>query len=130
MIQIKAGELFIFTPDGAVTLNEGLQRLSSAELSAAVSFRVARTIRKIGAELEAFQKTRLEMFKRFGEESGGGYRIPPERIAEFQAQLAGLLAVEIELDARPLLLADLNGCNLRPRDMLDLEKFVLEEPPK
>jgi hypothetical protein len=130
VIRITAGELFAFNPDGAVTLSAGLQKLAEAELPAAVSFRVARTIRKIGAELEAFQKTRLEMFRRFGQEQDGGYRIPPEKIAEFQAQLAGLLAVEIEIDAKPLLLADLNGCNLRPRDMLDLEKFVVEEAPK
>lgn len=124
MLKITAAELFTFAPDGGVVINEGLRRLADAELPASVSFKLARTIRKVSAELETFNKTRMGLFEKLGEKTGDSYRIPAEKMDEFAKELQGLLAVEIELDVKPLKLAELNGCNLRPRDMLDLERFV------
>ena len=122
-----------------VAAQEALQRLILLELPAATSFKIARTVRPIQAELRGYEQARVALVRRLGEEKDGQITVSPDKFAEFNTELGALLEVDIEIEINvlsPSILTDdtcpecgvkiKSGMTVKPSDLMALW-FLFEE---
>lgn len=104
-----------------VVAQEALQRLLSLELQAAKAFQIARAVRDILMELEAYEQQRIALVRRLGErDKTGQVSVLPEKMAEFDSEIGTLLDVDIELEIPTISPSILGEANVRPVDLMPL----------
>jgi hypothetical protein len=109
-------------------LTEALQ-LKGPGLSKVV-YAVAKNARLVHAVLEQFHADRNDMLKAYGQKVAGKegeYQIPPEKMDEFNAELAGLMNEEVEIGLHKLQWADLQE-RVSGSCIADLD-CIIEFPP-
>jgi hypothetical protein len=117
-----------------LTLNEllnsqqALANLGLMKLPARVSFRVAGVLRANRAKMEDFDKTRLELFEKYGKKDNGPegeiLKVPQEQMAAFNKEAAELTATNITLECEAILLAEFGDAEISPTDALALGWLV------
>ena len=104
---------------------EALTAFSQKELSIATSYRVAKLLKTVNAELETFNTQRIKLLQDIGStlsEDGTQYTIPTDKRAEFAEKFSQLLAVTVEMPNK----IDISGENISisPDLLMALEPFV------
>lgn len=88
---------------------ESLRLLSNMKLPKGSSIKVARIIRKLQPEFEAFNDVRVKVLEEIGDKTPTGYSIPSndfERIRQLEEALEPTLETEIEIVAPKLRMSD------------------------
>lgn len=119
MIELKMIELI----NGA----EALKKINEQILPMRAAFQLARIIREVQKEYDAFDLARKKLFEMYGKvEENGSYKIEKENIEDFNKEINSLLEVNVQLNVEPVMLEDLENVNITPQDILYLEKFIKE----
>ncbi len=58
---------------------------------------LAKTIRKIKAEVDIWNEVRIATFKKYGEEKDGQVQVAPEKLSELNAELSTILTNDVEI---------------------------------
>ncbi len=101
---------------------QGLTQLSQINMPSKSAYRVARVIRKIKPEVEDIENKRIELAKKHGATSKAS--VPEENVEAFGKEFDEFLTSEVEVDVQPITEELLDGLNLQPSALVNLEKFI------
>lgn len=110
-----------------VDASAALQRLSQVPLRGATALRLARLLRAALPEIQTFEKARMALFESLGEQVEEGWRIKPENVPDFTAQVVEMRAVPLSLPCVKLSLNELGENAITPGDLMVLEWLFAEE---
>ena len=125
MIKVKISELLNST--------EVLQKLAGTELKAKLSWQVGRILKAADNEIQAFNETRMNLIKKYGEkdeneelitDDKGNCKILPEYINDFSTELNELMDSEVEINANKIGIDKLEDKEFTPAEMSQLEIFI------
>ena len=113
-----------------VNSTEAMNKIATQPMKAAVSFKVAKNLKKLSEELAVFEQSRGDLIRKYGkEDEEGNVAIEPKTkgMTEFQKELSELLNVDVDLNGfKKIKLSQLSKCELTPQEMASLE-FAIEE---
>lgn len=124
-----------------VTLNdivesqEVMRTLSTKSLRGRAAFKVARLIKKLEVELTTFNDTRVKLIEAYAKKDEDGnfvtndkneYQFDPDNANKFVEEINKLLLEEIEIDANPILIEEIEELDFTPAEMTVLEPFMEE----
>ena len=82
-----------------VVAQEALGRLLALEPPAAAAFQIARAAMPIQMELRSYERQRVALVQRLGEDDGQGQiKVSPEKSVKFNEEMNALLALEIKIE--------------------------------
>ncbi len=118
-----------------INANQVLGKLNGTHgLTAVCAFSIAKNIKKIAAELEAYEETRKKLLeeKADKDEKGkaiieeGNYKLSPEATQEVLEEINQLQQNEIDLDLTKIQIEELNSADLTPQELFTVE-FMIKE---
>lgn len=109
-----------------------LQRLTAIDFKAKTSWQIYKLIAAAEKEMNAFQDTRMKVVQKYAEKDENGemvvkndeYKIPDDQMENFTNEINELLMSEVELNASPIPLEDLDAANFKPTEMIIMEPFL------
>lgn len=101
-----------------------LQKLTRHEFSVAQLYRATKLINAVNAELAIYDAGRRELIERHCEKDGEKMKYKDGTGIAFNRELQELLDVEVELNAKPLVLTERDNIRLTLADMDALEGFI------
>ena len=109
---------------------QSLSRLAQQPLPGKVAYWIGRLISAAQSELKALEETRVKLVKQHGEQPDPEkeeWRVKPELLMAFSADLEELLQQEIELPGRVFSVEELGEkIELAPLDFLNLDWLIRE----
>lgn len=112
-----------------------LRKLAGENLRGRTAFQISKLLKKLEEELDLFNKTRVEIIKKYGEkddngelktDDNGNVKIVEESVNAFNQEMLDLLNQEIEINANPITLDDLENINFTPAEITTLMPFIQE----
>ena len=109
--------------------------LSNKPLRGRAAFKVARLLKKLETELTTFNDTRIKLIESYAKKDENGqfvtnekneYQFDKENADKFVEEINKLLLEEIEIDANPILINEIEELNFTPSEMALLEPFMDE----
>ena len=125
MIELKIQDLLNST--------DALQKLAKMNLKARLAWQVGKLLKVIDEEIQDFNKTRIEVIKKYGnkDENGelitddkGNCKIEGSNLAIFNKELEELAETKIELQVNRIKISDLEDLDFTPAEMVQLEMFL------
>lgn len=101
-----------------------LQKLTRHEFSVAQLYRATKLINAVNAELAIYNDGRRELIERHCEKDGEKLKYKDGTGIAFNRELQELLDVEVELNAKPLVLTERDNIRLTLADMDALDGLV------
>lgn len=101
-----------------------LQKLTAYELSVAQLYRASKLVRAVNEELAIYDAGRRELIERHCEKDGDKLKYKDGTGEAFNRELQELLDVEVELNAKPLVLTEKDNIRLTLCDMDAVEGLV------
>ena len=103
--------------------NLSLSRLASQPMRGVQAMRLARTMKAVAVELQAFEAARLELCNKYGTESedGKNFIIDPLRIADFEGEFAEMVSEPLTVPGTKLTESDLAEIQISVADFSALE---------
>lgn len=101
-----------------------LQKLTRHEFSVAQLYRATKLINAVNAELAIYDAGRRELIERHCEKDGEKMKYKDGTGIAFNRELQELLDVEVELNAKPLVLTERDDIRLTLADMDALDGLV------
>ena len=102
-----------------------LQKLTTQELSVAQLYRASKLVKAVNEELAIYDAGRRELIERHCEKDGDKMKYRDGTGVAFNRELQELLDVEVELNAKPLVLTERDNIRLTLCDM-DAVKGLVE----
>lgn len=124
------------TLEELVNSTDALRELSQKNLRARASYHAGKILKAAEAEMQSFNETRMELIRKYAEkdENGelksnedGNVNIMKEHLATFTQELNELLAANVEINAEPINIDDIENVEFTPGAMAQLEKFISVE---
>lgn len=118
-----------------VESQEVMRVLSNKSLRGRVAFKVARLLKKLEAELTTFNDTRVKLIESYAKKDEAGnyvtndkneYQFDQDNANKFVEEINKLLLEEIEIDANPILVNEIEDLDFTPAEMAMLEPFMDE----
>ena len=118
-----------------VESQEAMRALSEKPLRGRVAFKVARLLKKLEAELTTFNDTRIKLIEAYAKKDEEGnyitndkkeYQFDQDNADKFVEELNRLLLEELEIDANPILVDEIEELDFTPAEMAMLEPFMDE----
>ena len=112
---------------------ETLQKLSQKDFKAKLAWQVARLLKAAEAEIQAFNGTRLNLIKKYGEKDDqgelitdekGNCKIVPAQVEQFTTELNDLISSEVEINVSKINIEQLENIDFTPNEMAILEPFI------
>ena len=109
-------------------LTRSLQKLVDKELPVKISFRLCRFLKSASVEMEALEKSRVQLVEKFAEpkEEGKEMKVSDENRESFQKEFAALLSEEVEIDFETFSIDDLGDISLSTNDLIPMQKLFKE----
>ena len=101
-----------------------LRKLGGCEFSVAQLYRATKLINAVNAELTIYDAGRRELIERHCEKDGEKLKYKDGTGVAFNRELQELLDVEVELNAKPLVLTERDNIRLTLADMDALDGFI------
>ena len=103
-----------------------LGHLSKQPCKAKIAFCLAKNIRLIQAELNAYEDARISLCKRYGKlnKETNSYEFEPEERRHFQAEFEDLLEIEVDIEVTRLKSSDLINLTLSAAELLVLDWLI------
>lgn len=112
---------------------ETLQKIAQKDFKAKLAWSIARLLKSAETEIQAFNETRMNLIKKYGEkdENGelitdekGNCKIMTENVNAFTEELNELINTEVEINANKIDFNLLENIDFTPSDMTALEPFI------
>lgn len=112
---------------------ETLQKIAQKDFKAKLAWSIARLLKSAETEIQAFNETRMNLIKKYGEkdENGelitdekGNCKIMTENVNTFTEELNELINTEVEINANKIDFNLLENIDFTPSDMTALEPFI------
>ena len=125
MIEIKIQDLLNST--------DALQKLSKMNLKARLAWQVAKLLKVVDEEMQDFNKTRVEVIRKYGnkDENGelitdekGNCKVEGENLGSFTKELNELTDTMLSLNVNRLKIKELEELDFTPAEMVQLEPFI------
>ena len=109
--------------------------LSNKPLRGRAAFKVARLLKKLEVELTTFNDTRVKLIEAYAKKDEDGnfvtndkneYQFDTDNANKFVEELNKLLLEELEIDANPILIDEIEELDFTPTEMAMLEPFMDE----
>ena len=125
----------IGTINNILNANSVLTKILTHEFTGKQSFVIGRLLRILSSEIEAYEKIRQEMIKKYAEVDENNQmiifedtiKIQEGEIENFQREITELHSTELNIDAKPIPLDWLENLTLTPAEMIALEPFITFE---
>ena len=123
------------TVQNIVESQEVMRALSNKQLRGRTAFKVARLLKKLEAELTTFNDTRVKLIETYAKKDDDGnfvtndkneYQFDTDNANKFVAEINKLLAEEIQIDANPIMIEEIEDLDFTPAEMAQLEPFIEE----
>lgn len=124
MIEVKLNDI--------INSIETFQVIMQQSVKGSLAFKIARLIRELNKEMETFNEQRRKILDEYcvKDENGqlspdenGNIQIQPDKIAEFNDVFTNLLNTEIEINADKIPIDQLDGFEISPQQILNIEMF-------
>lgn len=118
-----------------VESQEVMRTLSNKPLRGRVAFKVARLLKKLEAELTTFNDTRVKLIESYAKKDEEGnyvtndkneYQFDQDNANKFVEEINKLLLEELDIDANPILVDEIEDLDFTPAEMAALEPFMDE----
>lgn len=118
-----------------VDSQEVMRALSGKQLRGRAAFKVARLLKKLEIELATFNDTRVKLIENYAKKDEEGkyvtndkneYQFDDDNANKFVEEINKLLSEQIEIDANPILIDEIEEINFTPAEMAILEPFMDE----
>ena len=118
-----------------VESQEVMRTLSNKPLRGRVAFKVARLLKKLEAELTTFNDTRVKLIESYAKKDEEGnyvtndkneYQFDQDNANKFVEEINKLLLEELDIDANPILVDEIEELDFTPAEMAVLEPFMDE----
>ena len=118
-----------------VESQEVMRTLSNKPLRGRVAFKVARLLKKLEAELTTFNDTRVKLIESYAKKDENGnyvtndkneYQFDRDNANKFIEEVNKLLSEELQIDANPILVDEIEELDFTPAEMAILEPFMDE----
>lgn len=118
-----------------VDSQEVMRALSNKSLRGRVAFKVARLLKKLEAELTTFNDTRMKLIENYAKKDENGnyvtndkneYQFDQDNANKFVEEINKLLLEELDIDANPILVDEIEDLDFTPAEMAILEPFMEE----
>lgn len=96
------------------------------KIPAVAAYRISRLLKRLEPEFSVAEERRVALVKEFSEEKEGKFEVPMEKVVAFSEKYAPILGEKVEVDVKPLKLADFEHCKASAGDMLALDKLIEE----
>jgi hypothetical protein len=105
-----------------VEAQPALQRLANEKMPVKVAYAIAKNLRAVKPEVEAFEETRLKLLEENWEldPNTNQFKIPPEDQEKWQQMAKELLDTEVDIKVYIVDLATMDGTRVTPNDMAAL----------
>lgn len=113
----------------AVESIAALRRLSEQTFPVKLSYKLGRVLTGIEREIVRFEKHRVQLIKKYGENvEGEQWRIDPksETFEAFSLEYEELLSIEFKTWGDPVSLDELGELSISPADLASLDWLILE----
>lgn len=118
-MELKLGQLI-----GSV---DSLKELAATKLSALVSLKLARFLKRVDEELKLYEEARVEAIKKYGVDKGDGtWEVLPENVSVYQSEMLQLWEHAVNFDEVSISLADLEKVNIEPKHLMALDWLIKE----
>ena len=116
-----------------VESQEVMRTLSNKPLRGRVAFKVARLLKKLEAELTTFNDTRVKLIESYAKKDEEGnyvtndkneYQFDQDNANKFVEEINKLLLEELDVDANPILVDEIEDLDFTPAEMAALEPFM------
>lgn len=117
------------TVGALVNGSTALQVLASQPLPGALAFRVSRIVNKLAPELQAYNKARLDIFKKYGDlnTEKNEYKLREgEDTEKANAELKDLWEAEVPVEFKPLPLSTLDHIEISA-ELINSANWLFEE---
>jgi len=106
-----------------------LRKLVNADnIPSRVCYRATKFTKKVSADLDALEDTRIKLVKQYGEKiETGEIKVPSNKEDEFTAAFIQCLDEEVEIPDIKISLSDLEKANLSMLDFANLDFLISEE---
>lgn len=100
-----------------------LSRLAERTLPVRQSYRLAKLVKAVNAEMSVYHDERIKICKRYGtlNEAERRYEFPDENREAAENDLQELISQEVELDVKPI---DISNLELSAQDIINIEPFI------
>lgn len=107
---------------------EALKLVEGRELPTKLSYWLSRLQVKIEKPLKAYEDSRMDLFKKFGDldSEGTRYTVPPEKLDDFQKEILSLIEIEEEITFEPIKIEHFEGKEFTKEFFILIDKFVTE----
>lgn len=122
----------IITIAGIINARSAIEKLTSQNLPARKAFNIAKLLKHLSEEYELFEKTRIELVKKYGTINDEGNWVADTQDPEFMAEIQNLITTEIEIsDAlRVDLSSEIDSLEFTVTDLIAIEPFFQFEQPE
>lgn len=103
-------------------IRPALSKLSKLDLKATEAVKLARLVAKAESELKLFEDTKISLFKKYGEEEKGGFRVKDENREAFFKEYRELCNTDINFDVETFSIK--SEISIDAASVLALEGFV------
>lgn len=122
-------------------MQSGLDVILTKELPVKTAYWLARFLDKVRAEIGATEKIRLQLIDKYAKKDKDGkfifkkdskgkdlgeYDFTKENLEKFGKEYTELSEVEMEIDFKPIKLADLENITIKPIVLVQLKKIIEE----
>lgn len=124
-----------FTVEEILIAERALGTLAQAKLPIAIGYQISKIIKVVSEELKIIRENQFKIAEKYGErgedgelvERNGMYPIPPEKQAEFNAEMEELLSETCNLNIVPINVEKLGDkIELSVADLMALGRFLAE----
>lgn len=111
-----------------LAMQQPLRDLMQQQMPAKAAFRMTRIARQVDQELQTVEEQRVELIKKFGEQSEeGGWQVKPENVTVFQSEYQDMLDEEVDLDVSPIPAEMLEDAHMTPAALGAIEPLLETE---
>lgn len=97
-----------------------LKDLSQTKLPIKISFRVSKLISQVQNELEIYEKQRVEIVKKLGEENpDGSWQVKVENMPEYNKEVETLGDVDVTIDFEKIKIDELGQIIIEPKNLVE-----------
>lgn len=122
-----------FTLGELKNIEESIKKLVNSEIPIKISYRLSKIIAKLSTELSLFEEHRITLVRKYAEttedESGTSQvKVSKENMPLFIEEFNTLLQEPVTIQFVPININSLgDNLNFSPLDMVNLQKFFIEE---
>lgn len=125
-MELRNGDIFATKP-----VLEAVLKLPADKLTWKGKYYLAKLGRVLSAPLADIEATRVKLVQQYGEKTETGFQVPAgEKVIAFQAALAEVLDLEVEVDWKCITLTDKDAEALTGEEMMLLDRFIAFPEPK